>query len=127
MKPECARKGIEWYKRFLKLIAKYPNQKIVPNETIDTVWHCHILDTMAYAEDCHRIFGKFIHHYPYFGMNGDADERDAAFEQTNLIAETEFGENFKALGAAALECSTDCGWVDGLQSQIIEPALGAVR
>jgi hypothetical protein len=34
----------------------------------------HILDTAAYREDCDEIFGRFLDHFPYFGMR---DEQDA--------------------------------------------------
>jgi len=37
------------------------------------VWHAHILDTNAYAPDCEKVFGKFLHHFPYWGMRGEED------------------------------------------------------
>ena len=37
------------------------------------MWHYHILDTEAYAVDCEKAFGRFLHHFPYFGMRGDDD------------------------------------------------------
>jgi hypothetical protein len=37
------------------------------------VGHRHILDTAAYREDCEAIFGRFLDHFPYFGLRGDAD------------------------------------------------------
>jgi len=63
------------YKRFLALVAKFPEEAIVPNKDVDKFWHGHILDTMKYAEDCRNVFGYFLHHFPYFGMR---DEEDAA-------------------------------------------------
>ncbi|MEJ0001924.1 MAG: hypothetical protein WDN09_01950 [bacterium] len=83
----------KWYKRFLILHAKYPGQKIVPNGPIDTFWHQHILDTRKYGQDCEAVFGEMLHHYPYFGLNGDAETRDDAFEQTNQYYRIEFGED----------------------------------
>lgn len=83
----------EWYRRFLILHVKYPNECHVPNEPIDEFWHKHILDTRKYAKDCDDVFGEFLHHFPYFGLRGDADKRDAAFEQTNLYYRIEFGED----------------------------------
>ena len=61
---------------------------------IDEVWHQHILDTNAYAEDCERIFGHFLHHYPYFGMEGEEDQAklQSCFEETQGIWVEEFGE-----------------------------------
>jgi hypothetical protein len=40
---------------------------------VDEIWHQHILDTHAYHRDCDAIFGSYLHHFPYFGMRGDAD------------------------------------------------------
>src|SRR6185312_3723014 len=63
------------YRRFLTLLARFPHETIAPNKEVDKFWHGHILDTMKYAEDCDKVFGFFLHHYPYFGMR---DEEDAA-------------------------------------------------
>ncbi len=62
------------YRRFLALHLMYPDEDIVPCKLVDEIWHKHILDTIAYREDCDRIFGRFLDHYPYFGMR---DEQDA--------------------------------------------------
>src|SRR5687767_6601564 len=64
------------YKRFLTLLAKYPDEVIACTKDVDRFWHAHILDTMKYADDCAQIFGFFLHHYPYFGMRGEQDAKD---------------------------------------------------
>lgn len=64
------------YRRFLALNVRYPDQKICPTGPIDEFWHAHILDTRAYAADCDRLFGEFLHHFPYFGMRGPQDRAD---------------------------------------------------
>lgn len=99
----------KWYRRFLELIARFPNLNTVPNYVIDMFWHQHILDTRAYAQDCESIFGIFIHHYPYFGLNGDADKRDNCFEQTDDAYLLLFGESCKELPSFmdAAECCTE--------------------
>ena len=61
------------YRRYLALSRAYPDEAIVPSKTVDTFWHFHILDTQAYAADCQRLFGFFLHHFPYFGMRGPSD------------------------------------------------------
>lgn len=43
--------------RLLALRLAYPEVDIVPCRLVDEMWHRHILDTQAYAEDCERIFG----------------------------------------------------------------------
>lgn len=64
------------YRRFLALNMIYPERKICPTGPIDEFWHAHILDTRAYAEDCDKLFGRFLHHFPYFGMRGPEDRQN---------------------------------------------------
>ncbi len=61
------------YKKFLALCILRPDAPIVPSTFVDDFWHLHILDTQKYAEDCAKFVGSFLHHFPYFGMRGDAD------------------------------------------------------
>ncbi|EAY25607.1 glycine-rich domain-containing protein [Microscilla marina] len=79
---QCEEAEIE-YKRFLNLCLKY-GKGIVPNKVMDQMWHYHILDTLAYHQDCEKVFGGYMHHYPYFGMRGSQDARNLAdaFEKT---------------------------------------------
>ncbi len=81
------------YKRFLILLAKYPEAPITPSKSVDKFWHGHILDTLKYAEDCQSTFGYFLHHFPYFGMRGEEDavNFNEAVKLTNLLYEQEFG------------------------------------
>ena len=89
-----ARKGIQKYKQWLYLKLHDPMARLVPTELIDDVWHYHILDTKAYATDCQRVFGKFLHHFPYFGLRGgdDADNLKSAFLQTRQLFSKVWGE-----------------------------------
>jgi hypothetical protein len=89
---ECER--IEWkYKMFLKLIYLYPKENIVPDKEIDIFWHYHILDTRDYIAVTNRIFGSYIHHYPYFGLNGEDDKKDllSCFTKTESLFKKHFG------------------------------------
>jgi hypothetical protein len=61
------------YRKFLALHLAFPDDEIVPCKLVDTIWHQHILDTAAYREDCDAIFGRFLDHFPYFGMRGEDD------------------------------------------------------
>ena len=80
------------YRRFLTLLAKYPNEPITPGKDVDRFWHAHILDTQKYVEDCERVFGRYLHHFPYFGMRGaeDAAALDAAGARTRELYAAEF-------------------------------------
>lgn len=82
------------YRRFLTLKCLHPAVALVPSQQIDTVWHAHILDTRAYREDCHAVFGYFVDHYPYFGIYGAEDYQSLqhAFAETVVLYEQHFGD-----------------------------------
>jgi hypothetical protein len=99
----------EQYKMFLYLCKVYPSQGIVPTTEIDEFWHQHILDTLKYADDCQKIYGYFLHHFPYFGLRGVEDAQALAdfFEKTRAL----FAEHFNfqlCLDAEAESCRDDC-------------------
>ena len=90
--------AIAQYLMFLLLVYLHPNIKIVPTKEIDVVWHYHILDTSKYESDCQRLFGRFLHHFPYFGLRGELDRQnlDAAFAQTSVLFQQYFGSDILA-------------------------------
>ncbi len=90
------------YKRFLTLIKWNNGVSIVPTKQMDKFWHQHILDTAAYAVDCQQVFGYFLHHYPYFGINGIEDKKnlEASFKKTKLLYYQAFGEELDREEAA---------------------------
>lgn len=92
------------YRRFLFLNLQYPGKHIVPTKEVDEFWHQHILDTRKYAEDCQMIFGRFLHHFPYFGMRGpkDAENLRQAFVETNELCVQHFGEKM----SSTADCSS---------------------
>lgn len=115
-----AERSVMKYRRFLKLIATHPEQAIVPSKEIDEVWHTHILDTRKYAEDCQKIFGFFLHHFPYLGIRGEEDKQDwmENFMTTCDIYKDYFGEELQALSSESGQlpagtCSGPCGGPDG--------------
>ena len=107
----CDETEIE-YKRFLGLKRKYPEKEIVPNGPVDKFWHQHILDTEKYAKDCQQLLGYFLHHYPYFGMNGkkDAQNLNDAFEETKKLYKKHFEEDYIGFAkrCKAPKCRTQC-------------------
>src|SRR5438445_10428075 len=56
------------YKRLLTLLATHPEETLAPGKDVDKFWHRHILNTLKYAEDCHNVFGRFLHRFRYFDM-----------------------------------------------------------
>ena len=83
------------YKKWLILKWMHENELIPPPTDIDTFWHRHILDSQAYMRDTAAIFGQYLHHYPYFGIRGPADNEKLvkAFENTKRLYREEFGED----------------------------------
>lgn len=95
---------------FLALNFGYPDKAIVPNQTVDEVWHRHILDTRAYARDTQSVFGYFLHHFPYLGTRGPADEEALvqSFAETQRLMALHFPSfNRAAENARAAVCSGD--------------------
>jgi hypothetical protein len=82
------------YRKFLAMQLMHPGAVIVPCEIVDEMWHRHILDTAAYREDCAAIFGRFLDHYPYFGMRNEieAEELNDAYAETLDLYRDAFGE-----------------------------------
>ena len=92
------KRAIAKYLMFLFLAYLYPNLTIVPTQEIDEVWHHHISDTAKYKSDCQLLFGRFLDHFPYFGLRGEADWQDltVAFSQTKELFSKHFGTDVLA-------------------------------
>jgi len=60
----------------------------------------------AYAEDYQRVFGEFIHHFPYFGMRSaeDAEDLAASFEATKSLYRSLFDEEYSYPSVRAGKC-----------------------
>ena len=86
------------YRRYLYLLKKYAKNSdqpsFPPSDDIDEFWHHHILDTKKYQQDCQAIFGRYLHHYPYFGADSKTTITDlqSAFEKTKNLYLKEFNE-----------------------------------
>lgn len=81
------------YRRLLALHLLHPADVLVVNKALDDYWHAHILDTEKYAADCEAVFGRYLHHHPYFGMNGEAERQRQleGFALTQQLWEESFG------------------------------------
>jgi hypothetical protein len=100
------------YRKFLAMRLALPDASVVPCKIVDEMWHQHILDTIAYREDCDAIFGRFMDHFPYFGMRGPQDAEDLAdaYEETIVCYRTAFGEPPANtwISAEPSRCRTGC-------------------
>ena len=121
------------YKRFLALLAKFPDDVIAPNTSVDKFWHAHILDTVKYAQDCENVFGYFLHHYPYFGLRGEQDAANLAEAAVRMrhLYEQEFGTaNTPAAGASwcckaddkVAAAATDASWCCKADDKVVAAA-----
>ena len=84
----------QFYKNFLFLKKKYAREyEMPPSLDIDEFWHYHILDTEKYQTDCEAIFGYYLHHYPYFGIDAASTREDLnnAFQIVQDLHVKEFG------------------------------------
>lgn len=108
------RRGLSWtqeyasvieqkYRNFLVLVASNPGFPAVPSHDVDEFWHMHILFTKKYAEDCDRVFGRFIHHTPYVGGNDKVIELNR--RKTWELYQNLFGEEIEADGSHRGICS----------------------
>lgn len=93
------------YRQFLSLKLTFPGKSIVPTRFIDEMWHAHILDTRAYASDCQRVFGYFLHHYPYLGVGGEGEKAklEDAFGDTVELWAQAYGEDYRSLPVGDLQ------------------------
>lgn len=72
-----ADKAIRMYRKYLTLMVMYPDVLMSPpSEDTDAAWHCHILNTQKYADDCNILFGKYRHHNPMSPDNPIQQEAD---------------------------------------------------
>lgn len=96
----------DYYKKWLVVHCCYPSLAAAPSEKLDEYWHTHILDTKKYIEDCQLVFGYYLHHYPYFGLNGDDEDLESGFELTRKLFKHHFGHDL--IGNANPCKSTSC-------------------
>ncbi|MFC5462549.1 glycine-rich domain-containing protein [Massilia niabensis] len=107
------------YRRFLYLCKTFPNEPVAPLDDVDTFWHYHILDTMKYARDCEEVFGYFLHHYPYVGMDEEngSGERHNAGERMRELYESSFGVSYVraagVIGERAPTSAVQTAWCTG--------------
>ena len=89
--------AVDQYRKFLTLKAKYPKAELVPTEEIDLIWHSHILDTRRYSADCKKLFGRFLHHGPFFGpfSTETQEEMGVRFNETSKLWKREFAESIQ--------------------------------
>lgn len=86
-----ARQASQNYLRFLALLRVYPDRLLIPTQDIDRVWHCHILHTRQYRQDCQTIFGYYLDHDPNSNLRMSNRSLFEASRQTKILFEQHFG------------------------------------
>ena len=98
-----ADRAVALYRCFLMLCVLYSERTLAPSRPVDDAWHAHLLDTVKYAADCERVFGRLLDHFPYAGLRGEDDRRawQAHFEQTRTLFRDHFGADIGRQPAAS--------------------------
>lgn len=86
-------KAIEEYKKFVYLCCILPNGAS-PSETVDKVWHMHLIYTQNYWEEfCPNILKRKLHHHPSKGGFNEKIKHQDWFQDTLISYQQIFKEN----------------------------------
>ena len=100
------------YKRYLQLKLENPGKPLGPTALMDLVWHYHILDTKRYFAFCENIFGRYLHHTPYFGPHSPHGEQARMNKSRELMIKLyfeKFGHNPVNCNKSIASCDpNDC-------------------
>ncbi|NIZ02643.1 glycine-rich domain-containing protein [Thalassospira lucentensis] len=117
------------YRKFLALSAALEVTQdetvVVPNRTIDLFWHAHIMDTEKYHNDCDAVFGHYLHHFPYFGMQDSADTQNwqNCSSNANALWEEAFGDPLYEEHTNEDAYQLDKKWATDLSKSIVVSAM----
>ena len=81
--------ALQEYKRFV-LLAYISAKEITPSQSIDEIWHLHILHTRDYAIFAEKC-GSFLHHNP--GLPSQRSRWDYQYDLTHTLYREVFGES----------------------------------
>ena len=93
--------GVENYVRFLELMPKALEEKIVlvPTYQIDLIWQTHILSSISeYNRDCIAIMGSTLHHDDSLTDRGDGGVLDVSFNATVGLWKKAYGTEYAVHG-----------------------------
>lgn len=83
------------YKKFMYLAASSVYM-VSPSETVDTVWHQHLIFTESYTEFC-TVLGKQVQHIPSTHNRKEYEKFRQAKERTTTLYRETFGEQPKEI------------------------------
>jgi len=116
--------AIDRYKAFLFVSYLYPEVLLVPTQEIDRVWHCHILHTRKYRQDCEMLFGYFIDHEPESEScdESSSEDLDAVFAQTQALLAL-FEQYFNTEQLLADRCSLNAVETNNRGTEFVEQRI----
>src|SRR5215470_14198652 len=83
--------AIEEYRKFIYLLC-VTDSPLTPSETVDQVWHLHLVYTRSYwTVFCGGVLGRPLHHEPTRGSDAQAALFKDQYAQTLARYESEFG------------------------------------
>ena len=91
---EFAKKALKGYRQFIKLKLQQEDwdaSVLSPSNTVDKVWHQHILDVTHYIEACEEYAGRLIGHNPEGSL--DVKAREDRIKATKLSLKALFGRS----------------------------------
>lgn len=70
---------------------RFANHRVTPSETVDKVWHLHLIYSESYWDDlCGKVLMKKMHHIP--GNGSDGEDFQSQYKLTLDSYKTAFGE-----------------------------------
>ncbi|MBS9784221.1 hypothetical protein KGV55_02635 [Candidatus Gracilibacteria bacterium] len=84
----------EEYARFIALSTTYKefqNLNLPISDTLDPIWHAHVLNSESYARFSQEVCGYFIHHYPALSAAGESALTKDYQENTRQLYLQHFG------------------------------------
>ena len=89
---EFTRRAIGEYRRFLFLCCE-AGHSVCPSESVDQVWHLHLIYTRSYWEDlCRDVLGRPLHHGPTRGGLSENQKHHSMYDETIASYRRFFGE-----------------------------------
>lgn len=105
-----AERALLRYEKFLLLAAKYKHLPHAPTQDIDVMWHLHMLQPVAYYQDCMALFGEIFDHDGGFGKGvGESTVLQQVFANTSTLWERDYQEAYVTTGTTnPVNCWHDC-------------------
>lgn len=89
--PIFTARAVDEYLKFMVLLAESASP-LSPSDTIDQVWHGHLLHSREYREGfCLGIVGRNLDHFPALRGAEDAPRHSAGYDATRAAYEIRFG------------------------------------